>query len=81
MLDGIAKDPARFRVRDAARFLGVSHRSLADRGWRLKHGIPCFKVGAALVFDRGALDRWLAKHQERRLSVLENPGDGEGGGS
>jgi len=70
--------PFRLRLPQAAEYLGVSPRSLADRGWRLKHGIPAFKVGSILVFDRAALDRWLAKHQERRLSALEDPKDGEG---
>jgi len=65
MLNDIAKDPARFRVRDAARFLGVSHRSLADRGWRLRLGIPTLRVGRAVVFDRNALETWLRRHQER----------------
>jgi len=58
--------PVRLRLPQAAQYLAVSPRSLADRGWRLRLGIPCFKIGSALVFDRAALDRWLAKHQERR---------------
>jgi flavin-dependent dehydrogenase len=57
---------ARLRLKEAAAYLAVSPRSLADRGWRLRLGIPCFKIGSALVFDRAALDRWLAKHQERQ---------------
>lgn len=59
--------PVRLRVKEAAAYLAVSPRSLADRGWRLRLGIPTFKVGSALVFDRAALDRWLARHQERSL--------------
>ncbi len=59
--------PVRLRLPQAAEYLAVSPRSLSDRGWRLKHGIPCFKLGKAVIFDRAALDRWLAKHQERRM--------------
>ncbi len=55
----------RFRVGPAAEYLGVSPRSLGSRGWRLRHGIPTLKIGRALVFDKAALDRWLAKHAER----------------
>jgi excisionase family DNA binding protein len=64
-------DVRRFRVKEAADYLGISNRSLASRGWRFRHGIPTLKVGRALVFDQAALDRWLAKHAERQLR--ENP--------
>lgn len=69
----------RLRLPDAARYLGISPRSLADRGWRQRHGIPCFRVGRALVFDVAALDRWLARHAERPLRTLECLRDKEGG--
>lgn len=69
----------RLRLADAARYLGVSPRSLADRGWRRRHGIPYFKIGAAVIFDVTALDRWLARHAERPLRALEYPHDGKGG--
>lgn len=69
----------RLRLLDAAHYLGVSPRSLADRGWRRKHGIPCFKVGRAVVFDVAALDRWLTRRAERPLPALEYPQDEEGG--
>lgn len=70
---------ARLRLAAAAAYLGVSPRSLADRGWRRKHGIPCFKIGAAVIFDVAALDRWLARHAERPLRALDDPRDGKGG--
>lgn len=73
-----ALSPPRLRLRDAASYLGISPRSLTDRGWRHKHDIPCFRVGRALVFDAVALDRWLARHAERPLRALD-PQDGEGG--
>ncbi len=66
--------PLRLRLPQAAAYLAVSPRSLADRGWRLRLGIPAYKVGAALIFDRAALDRWLAKHQERRQYESEPKG-------
>jgi hypothetical protein len=68
------RDRPRLRLREAAEYLAVSPRSLADRGWRLKHGIPCFRVGKAVVFDATALDRWLARHQERRQADREAKG-------
>lgn len=72
--------PPRLRVRGAAAFLGVSPRSLASRGWRIKHGIPTLRVGRAVVFDAAALDHWLRRHQERPIRALEDPADGENGG-
>lgn len=68
----------RLRLADAARYLGVSPRSLADRGWRRRHGIPCFKIGAAVIFDTAVLDRWLTRHAERPLRALD-PQDWKGG--
>jgi hypothetical protein len=68
------RDRPRLRLREAAEYLAVSPRSLADRGWRLKHGIPCFRVGKAVVFDAAALDGWLARHQERRQADREAKG-------
>ena len=64
---GYQRMSERLRIRGAAAHLGISPRSLADRAWRLRHGIPAARVGRAVVFDRVALDRWLAKHQERSL--------------
>ena len=57
---------SRLRLHQAADILGVSPRSLASRAWRFKHGIPAYRIGRALVFDQDSLDRWLAKHVERR---------------
>ena len=56
--------PPRLRVKPASDYIGVSHRSLASRDWRKKRNIPAIKIGRAVVFDRDALDRWLAKHTE-----------------
>ncbi len=61
----------RLRTKDVARYVGVSPRSLASRGWRLKHAIPAYRVGRALVFDTAALDHWLAKHVERRVGEAD----------
>ncbi len=76
----LALTTTRLRIPDAALYLGISPRSLADRGWRLKHGIPAIKVGRAVVFDQATLDRWLSRHAERRLHTPEDPRDGENGG-
>ena len=56
--------PSRFRLLPAARHLGVAPRSLASAAWRRKHGIPTLRIGRALIFERDALDRWLAAHRE-----------------
>jgi hypothetical protein len=71
--------PARLRLSQAAAHLDISPCSLADRGWRLKHRIPVIKVGHAVVFDRAAQDRWVARQAERPIHTPEDPSDGEGG--
>ena len=71
--------PIRLRIPQAAARLGVSPRSLATRGWRMKHGIPTLHVGRTVVFDAASLDRWLLRHAERPYRALEDPADGEGG--
>ncbi len=58
---------SRFRIPQAAAYLGISPKSLADRGWRLRNGIPCSRIGRAVVFDPNQLDAWLARHRERPL--------------
>ncbi len=55
----------RLRLPEAAEFLGVTRRTLASRGWRIKHRIPTIAIGRALVFDTGALERFLAQHAVR----------------
>jgi hypothetical protein len=57
----------KLRTKAAAKYTGLSARTLASRGWRLKHSVPTYRIGTALVFDSAALDRWLLKHAERRL--------------
>jgi hypothetical protein len=57
--------PPHLRVPDAAHYLGLKIRSVADRQWRLERGLPSFKVGRAVVFSVKDLDHWLAKHRER----------------
>ncbi len=71
---------ARFRIPQAAAYLGISPKSLADRGWRLRNGIPCSRIGRAVVFDPNQLDAWLARHRERPLRSYRSADDGEGGG-
>ena len=56
----------KLRIKAAAQYTGLAARTLGSRGWRRKHGVPAFRIGRALVFDSDALDRWLAKHAERR---------------
>jgi len=63
--------PLRLRVPEAAARLGIAPRSLATRGWRIKHGIPCVKIGRSVVFDAASLEKWPTKHQERSLRDVE----------
>jgi len=55
----------RLRLPEAAEYLGVTRRTLASTGWRIKHRIPTIAIGRALVFDTAALDGWLAQHAVR----------------
>ena len=55
----------RLRLPDAAKYLGVSARSLASKPWRERLRIPCFYIGRAVVFDQAELDRWLAEQPRR----------------
>ena len=71
----------KLRTRGAARYVGLSARTLASRGWRLKYGVPAYRIGRALVFDTDALDRWLAKHRERTLRDSEAATQIENGGA
>jgi hypothetical protein len=57
----------KMRTKAAAKYTGLSARTLSSRGWRLTHGVPAYLIGRALVFDSTALDKWLARHAERRL--------------
>jgi len=46
--------------RQAAAYLNVSHRTL--QAWRLRGGGPEYvKLGAAIRYDRDALDRFIAE--------------------
>ncbi len=65
--------PALLRLYWAARYLGLSPRSLGDARWRAKHGIPCLHIGRVLVFDRQELDRYLADARHRRGPIGRTP--------
>lgn len=62
----------RVRLRQAAKLLGMSPFSLADRRWRRKHGIPAARIGKALIFDVRQLEAYLAERGEGFTS-----GDGD----
>jgi excisionase family DNA binding protein len=59
----------RLRLPEAAEYLGITRRTLASNGWRIKHRIPTIAIGRALIFDTAALDRWLAQHVQRPVST------------
>jgi hypothetical protein len=66
----------RLRTKEAARYIGVSYRSLNSRSWRLRHRVPAFRIGRILIFDQEALDRWMASHRERGPRDLTGVVDG-----
>jgi len=47
------------RVRDAAKYLAISPRSLADPSFRKKHSIPTLRIGRVVVFNAIDLAQWL----------------------
>lgn len=49
----------------AAEYLGLSAKTLSVEVCRRRLRIPYIKVGRKVVYERAALDRWLA---ERRVS-------------
>ncbi len=70
-----------FDANGAAAYLGLSPRSVRDRGWRLKVGLLGFRAGRALRFSRAELDRFISRNRERavRPTHPEPAGDeGEG---
>jgi excisionase family DNA binding protein len=54
--------PHRLRVAEAAEYLRVSRQWLYKN--RVRRGIPAFRVGVLLIFDRAMLDQWLEAHRE-----------------
>jgi predicted DNA-binding transcriptional regulator AlpA len=54
--------PLTVGLKDAARLLGISERSLwgmANRG-----EVPCVRLGGRLVFRVGSLDEWLVEREK-----------------
>lgn len=51
-------------VREAARFLGVADRSLADRRFRLRIGLQARRIGKRTVFMRSDLLKLLERGRE-----------------
>jgi len=65
----------KLRRRPAAKYSGISARNLVSRQWRLKHGLPCYKVGGVLLFDPTELDIWLSKYREPLPPSDDDRGD------
>lgn len=57
--------PERMRRDQAAEYIGLTARSLGVEPVRKRLRIPYVKVGRNVIYERAALDRWLA---ERRVS-------------
>ena len=61
----------KLRTRAAARDTGLSVRTVTSPGWRLKYGMPAYKIGRALVFDSVELSAWFLRHAERSHDAPE----------
>lgn len=51
-------------IDEAAKLLSISPRSLADRRYRLRLGLPARKIGRRVVFIEGDLLRILERGRE-----------------
>ena len=50
--------------RDVAEFLKVSQRTVDL--WRERYGLPAFRLGAVIRFDRGAVWEWFQRFTEKK---------------
>lgn len=67
------------RVRDAARYLAISPRSLADPSFRKRHNIPTLRLGRAVLFDKDQLTSWLKNYQKTLRQNSNEPSEGNHG--
>jgi hypothetical protein len=58
--------PPRFRTPAAAKYLGLAAGTLIVGRCTGKLDIPYIKIGRAVVYERAALDQWLAAQPVRR---------------
>jgi hypothetical protein len=52
-------------LEDAAMRLGLSPRSLADKRFRIRLGLPGIKLGRRLGFDEGDVEQLIAHGREK----------------
>jgi excisionase family DNA binding protein len=71
----INTSPSLLRVRDAARLLQVSERTL----WNLTDNgnIPCIHVGRAVRYDPAAIREWISRSQSSRAGQMDRVESGE----
>jgi len=55
----------KFNVAEAAHYLRLSASTLRTRVWRRRVGLPTIRCGRRIIFDREALDAWLARRAEK----------------
>ncbi|MGH7391936.1 MAG: helix-turn-helix domain-containing protein [Candidatus Rokuibacteriota bacterium] len=48
---------------DLAAMLQVSSKTISR--WTLREGLPALRIGKVTRYDRAAVDRWLARQQQR----------------
>lgn len=65
-------------ARETAACLGLSIRTVRDRRWRQRAGVPATRVGGRLLFTVRDLDRALTRGRERlprrpTIRVLRRP--------
>ena len=52
-------------VEEACAILGVSFRSLIDKRYRERIGLPCIKIGRRILFDPSEVEQIITKNREQ----------------
>ena len=50
---------------EACAILGVSLRSLVDKRYRRRIGLPCIKIGRRIMFDSSEVEKLIQKNREQ----------------
>jgi hypothetical protein len=49
--------------------LGIAKRTLSDKRWRARVGLPIVKIGARVYFDSWDVSDWIRCRKEKRGEV------------
>lgn len=66
----------RLTAEEAAAQLGVSKRSLSDKRYRLRIGLPAVRIGRRIGFEERDVERIITRGRER-LPTRAGGGDAE----